>query len=323
MKRDLREFLLREMRMTGIYQPVVIRELIKSSNGEVSLEKLAGVIATEDPSSIEYYVQILKAWPHKTLKKRGICHIPPLSEKFKFFDDVKVSKPQKNELISICNQKITEWLKKRADDVADPSGWGRLRAELLTKTPRCELCGAKPTAQNGIELDIDHIIPVSKGGKDHPENLQVLCHRCNRGKGNKMLMSVAEAQKAYDRKRPSCIFCNLDRKPVSSNEHVFAILDKYPVTKGHHLIVPQRHVELATDLKPYETHSILDEAKRLCKMLEKKDRTIKGFNLGFNVGEVSGQTVMHAHFHVIPRRSGDVGDPTGGIRSVIPGKKTY
>jgi len=104
---------------------------------------------------------------------------------------------------------------------------------------------------------------------------------------------------------------------------VFAIHDKYPVTEGHHLVVTKRHVAdyfAMSYNEKRDAEALLSLLKR--QMLE-DDPSVQGFNVGMNCGEVAGQTVMHAHIHLIPRRVGDVDDPRGGVRGCVPEKMGY
>jgi diadenosine tetraphosphate (Ap4A) HIT family hydrolase len=102
-----------------------------------------------------------------------------------------------------------------------------------------------------------------------------------------------------------------------------AIEDKHPVTKGHILVVPLRHTPDFFSM----THEEKKDADSLIWMLrdkiEKTDSTVSGFNIGVNCGKSAGQTIMHAHIHLIPRRDGDMKNPKGGVRGVIPGKREY
>jgi len=124
----------------------------------------------------------------------------------------------------------------------------------------------------------------------------------------------------------TCPFCDIKKdgsRVLSEDSSFFVMRDGYPVTEGHTLIIPNKHIPDAFDLDGYELmelHKILAE-QRLS--LVKEDNTITGFNVGFNSGVDAGQTVDHAHIHLIPRRKGDVKDPTGGVRGVIPEKQKY
>jgi diadenosine tetraphosphate (Ap4A) HIT family hydrolase len=120
------------------------------------------------------------------------------------------------------------------------------------------------------------------------------------------------------------VFCNISRtKIIVENDLAYAIYDKFPVTKYHTLIISKRHIESYFGLNYDEVHACDNLLSKMQLMIEEKDKTVKGFNLGINCGEVAGQTVFHCHIHLIPRREGDVKDPVGGIRHVIPGKGNY
>jgi len=103
----------------------------------------------------------------------------------------------------------------------------------------------------------------------------------------------------------------------------FAIYDKYPVTEFHSLIIPKRHCDTYFDLTQAEINSINSLLQELKNLLDSKDSAIEGYNIGINNGKSAGQTIMHCHIHLIPRRSGDVINPVGGIRNVIAGKGNY
>lgn len=123
-----------------------------------------------------------------------------------------------------------------------------------------------------------------------------------------------------------CKFCDTvvseDRR-VAEFGSMFAVYDRYPVTEGHLLIIPYRHVEYFFDLTSDEVHDTIALIKALHYSLASKDSTITGFNIGMNCGVSAGQTVMHAHIHLIPRRDGDLENPRGGVRGVIPHKMDY
>jgi diadenosine tetraphosphate (Ap4A) HIT family hydrolase len=123
----------------------------------------------------------------------------------------------------------------------------------------------------------------------------------------------------------SCIFCQyiLERAGIDYLGEVAILRDEYPVTEGHCLVVPQRHVTDIFALKEDELADLARALRATRERLLEADPSIAGFNLGTNAGKAAGQTVEHAHVHVIPRREGDTADPAGGIRAVIPSRKTY
>ena len=121
-----------------------------------------------------------------------------------------------------------------------------------------------------------------------------------------------------------CLFCNVKESGCAhENDLAYASYDSYPVSNHHCLIIPKRHINDYFDLAKNELIAC-DELIKISKNeVVVKDQSVKGFNLGTNIGKVSGQSIFHCHFHLIPRREGDVKNPQGGIRSVIPNKQHY
>jgi len=121
-----------------------------------------------------------------------------------------------------------------------------------------------------------------------------------------------------------CLFCNVEKSGCAyENELAYASYDSYPVTEHHCLIIPKRHIKDYFDLSNEELLACNDLVQIVKKEIIKKDPSVKGFNLGTNIGKVSGQSILHCHLHLIPRREGDVDNPQGGVRSVIPNKQHY
>ena len=121
-----------------------------------------------------------------------------------------------------------------------------------------------------------------------------------------------------------CLFCNIKESEVAhQNELAYASYDSYPVSENHCLIIPKRHINNYFDLSKDELIACDDLIRIVKDEITKRDKTVKGFNLGTNIGKVSGQSIFHCHFHLIPRRQGDVENPQGGVRSVIPNKQHY
>jgi ATP adenylyltransferase len=124
---------------------------------------------------------------------------------------------------------------------------------------------------------------------------------------------------------PLCRFCpgKIKTLVVAELDSVWAVRDRHPVSEGHHLIIPKRHAPDWFSMTEKERR----DAEALLIILKSRisaaDRTVTGFNIGMNCGESAGQTVFHAHIHLIPRRDGDTPQPRGGVRGVIPGKMSY
>ena len=119
-----------------------------------------------------------------------------------------------------------------------------------------------------------------------------------------------------------CLFCDIKKSGCAyENELAYASYDSFPVTEHHCLIIPKRHIKDYFDLSNDELVACNELIQIKKKEIIKKDLSVKGFNLGTNIGKVSGQSILHCHFHLIPRREGDVDNPQGGVRSVIPNKQ--
>ena len=116
-----------------------------------------------------------------------------------------------------------------------------------------------------------------------------------------------------------CPFCNFKEKILFENELALAFFDSYPVSKGHTLIIPKRHSEQYFELTKEEISAMHELSKKVKEYLDNLYHP-DGYNVGFNVLEAGGQSVMHTHMHIIPRYKGDVPHPRGGIRKVVNNK---
>ena len=121
-----------------------------------------------------------------------------------------------------------------------------------------------------------------------------------------------------------CLFCNFKSNGIAHENYLaYASYDTFPVSNYHCLIIPKRHINDYFDLTNDELVACNDLIKIIKNEIIKKDNTVQAFNIGTNVGKISGQSIMHCHIHVIPRRKGDVENPQGGVRSVIPKNQHY
>lgn len=320
---ELREFLTSRMRMSHIYQPLLIRSLLEAG-GTATVRQMAVSFLAQDESQIQYYEKRIKEMPVKVLSKHGV--ISRDGDLIKL-NTGKLDFKQQAELKRICEEKLQGFVESRGLAIWDyrlldtepiPDS---LRFRVLKESGgRCALCGA---TKSESPLDVDHIIPRSKGGKTVYENLQVLCAKCNRSKGNKDRTDFRQVVSGEPQE--GCVFCEDRNRPpkLPDNDLALMLLDGYPVTAGHTLIIPKRHVADYFDLTEVERVAIDDLLRIRRKQLMEGDPTIEGCNVGVNCGEVAGQTVFHCHVHLIPRRKGDVHDPRGGVRKVIRGKGRY
>ncbi len=121
-----------------------------------------------------------------------------------------------------------------------------------------------------------------------------------------------------------CIFCNTSKSDfVFENELAYVSFDSYPVSKFHSLIIPKKHIENYFDLTNDEILACNDLILKIKNKIQSEDSSIRGFNIGINSGKIAGQSILHCHIHLIPRRKGDVENPQGGVRGVIPTKQHY
>ena len=122
----------------------------------------------------------------------------------------------------------------------------------------------------------------------------------------------------------NCPFCKAEseRDIIASSSLSVAFFDGFPVSPGHALIIPKRHVASFFDLSKEEQQDLLNLADRVKRILEERYHP-DGYNIGINVGEAAGQSIFHVHMHLIPRYKGDVSNPRGGVRGVIPAKQNY
>ena len=322
----LKNYITKKMSMSHIYQPLMLIELLKG-NGKASAKNISKSFLSYDETQIDYYKKITTLMPFKYLSKH-LYEIKKSKDNY-FFDGFDLTEDQKVELINVCSKKLEDYIRKRGikkifghRTLASGIISGSIRYKVLLRAKnRCESCGISNKEK---ALEVDHIIPRTKGGKDELNNFQALCYTCNSQKSNKDDTHFKKILESYNHRKKGCIFCNISKsKIIKSNELSVVIKDNYPVTKDHCLIISKRHCAEYFDLYQPEINAISQLINEMKTELQKKDKTIKGFNIGNNSGEVSGQTIFHCHIHLIPRRKNDTDNPRGGIRGVIINKQSY
>ena len=325
----IRDFISSEMRMSQVYQPVMLIELL-NNNGIASVQQIAQSILNKDPTQIEYFSEIVKRMVGVVLtKNRGITE--KTGDQYQLIGASELTEDQINELITLCQSKIDEFEAKRGSSVWEHRRRGHrpisgsIRYEVLSRAKfRCELCGIPADEKN---LEVDHIFPKSLGGENDITNYQALCYSCNAAKRNTDDTDFRQYKTLYDHKVEKCLFCNVqltDRnRIIDENNLAYVIRDGFPVTEGHSLFIPKRHAKDYFELTQAETNAINALMIKQKELLQSNDASIDGYNIGMNCGETAGQTVFHCHVHLIPRRKGDVENPRGGVRHIIAGKGFY
>jgi ATP adenylyltransferase len=305
---QLRDFIQKQMRMSHIYQPVMLRELLKRG-GKASIRSIAAAFLARDESQLEYYEQITKNMPGKVLAKHGVVQRD--GGKYRLTIDMSsISSEQRNELVRLCDAAISAYLQKRGAAVYDHRraalGYisGSLRYDVLKRAGfRCELCGISADER---AIEVDHIVPRKHGGEDDLTNLQALCFKCNANKGARDDEDFRLIREGINSKQAGCIFCELSaERVVASNVLAIAFRDSYPVTELHTLVIPKRHATTFFDLFEPERRAVNQLLVSLRSEITAKDTSVNGFNIGMNNGSTAGQTIGHAHVHLIPRRQGE------------------
>jgi len=322
---ELKSFLKHNMRMSHIYQPLMIRYLLENG-GKVTDRQIAEEILKYDPSQIEYYQNIVNNMVGKVLRNRKVI----LKNQKEYFlrDYQNYNNNQIKELIEICNKKITDFINIRGEIIWNHRrknrGYvsGSIRYEVLKRANfKCELCGISASEK---ALEVDHIVPKNLGGENSINNYQALCYTCNSNKRDTDKTDFRNNGEIFHMREKECLFCNVnENKIILKNNLAFLIRDNFPVSKYHSLIIPKRHFEDFFEIRQAELNAINQLLITGKNTMNNQDSTVRGYNIGINCGKVAGQTIMHCHIHLIPRYENDVDDPTGGVRNIIPNKGTY
>ena len=316
----LAQFLNHKMRMSHIYQPIMLIELLQSG-GCAATDDIARAFLVRDPTQIQYYSEITNRMPGRVLGKHEITQKDKRVYTLVGYD--YLSEDEINCLKEICEQKVEEFLAAKAKDpwfhrrLASRDIPGSLKYRVLSRAKgRCELCGVSKDVR---ALEVDHIIPRSQGGKNDISNLQALCYVCNSSKRDHDATDFRDMLSAYDTREEGCLFCApAPDEMVSENELAYSIPVSNPVTKNHLVIVPKRHNTDYFDLFQPELNAINQILQQGKNDIQEDDGSVTGFNVGFDSGESAGQTLSHCCLHVIPRRNGDNSNTNGaGIRNLL------
>ncbi|MHB0885620.1 MAG: HIT family protein [Bacillota bacterium] len=258
----LATFMLEEMRMQHVYQPLLIRTLI-DAGGSATLRQLAVAFLARDERQIKGYERHIKTMPVDVLASHGVVS---LQGDQVVLNAYPLTLREQAGLRRICEDKIHEYIQKNG---------------LSTWDLQAPIASARSTTSVRSELAA--------------------------------------------KREPNCTFCSEEfhSRVKAANGSVFAVPDAHPVTPGHMLVVPYRHTEDFFSMTTEEQSDAEGLIRQLRARIQRSDPDVRGFNLGSNCGPVAGQTIMHAHIHLIPRREGDTPDPRGGIRGVIPSRMSY
>jgi ATP adenylyltransferase len=321
----LKDFIGRKMRMSHIYQPLMLKTLLEN-RGRASAGRIAKAILVNDESQLEYYEQITHNMVGRVLRSHNLVSREKEQYRLEGFD--ALTKQEIDELKRLCDERIELYVEQRGERIwahrGKAAGYlsGTLKFEVLKRAQfRCELCGISADEK---ALEVDHIRPRNHGGTDDAENLQALCYSCNAMKRDRDATDFRPWRAQYELRHEGCVFCEVPAsRVIAENRLAYAIRDGFPVTPLHTLVIPKRHVLDYFALTRPEVNACHQLIETLKTEIEQADSTVAGFNLGINAGEAAGQTIFHCHIHLIPRRSGDTPNPRGGVRHVVEGKGSY
>jgi diadenosine tetraphosphate (Ap4A) HIT family hydrolase len=290
-------------------------------------QDIARRILGEDVSQIDYYTERVKRMVGRVLTGNGITRYG--EGLYTLIGAEELSDSERDALLQLCRQRLDGFREQRGEEVfahrsrhRTPIS-GSVKYRVLTRARgRCECCGAH---EHQRALEVDHIVPRNQGSSDDLSNLQSLCFRCNAAKRDTDTTDFRGLQASYASREAGCVFCALEGsgRVLLDNELALCIADAYPVTPGHSLVIPRRHVADGLALHQPEWNAVVELLKQRREQLSAQDASISGWNVGLNSGEAAGQTVLHAHWHLIPRRDGDCEEPRGGVRGVITGRQGY
>lgn len=226
------------MAMSHIYQPVMIRAIL-DGGGAATRRQIAAAISAADLSQIEYYEQVVSRYPAKVLKRRGIVD----HEKgvFRLAGEYRrMSEWERAELRAVCDLRVADFVARRQDRVwAHRSGNldpvpGSLRWQVISRAlGRCEACGISSAER---ALEVDHIVPRSKGGSNELWNLQALCSLCNVQKLDREAIDFRSAAKAAAQRHDQCQICSAPSFEALENE-----LSRVIELSSGLMVTPRRH----------------------------------------------------------------------------------
>ena len=179
---DLLEFIKTKMKMSHVYQPLLIKTIVEAG-GIVTVSQIARAFAAADESQVRFYEKRIRQMPLAVLRRHGIVKV---TGEVVTLDIAKLNFTERTELVDACNRRISAFVMERGDGLwsgmlqLDPVPQS-LRYKILARDKKCLLCGNGPA---DAPLEVDHIIPRSKGGSNDLSNLQTLCRPCNQGKSN-------------------------------------------------------------------------------------------------------------------------------------------
>jgi hypothetical protein len=272
----LRDYIAKRMRMSHIYQPLMLMELL-GRRSPAPAQDVARRILGEDVTQIEVYTERVKRMVGKVLTGNGITRYERGT--YDLVGGEELSDVEREELLKLCRQRLDAFREQRGEEVGylltqKPAASGTGAATAPRSAARSKSgCSPGPRAaanaaaqavawqtQHQRALEVDHIVPRNQGGSDDLSNLQSLCFRCNAAKRDTDTTDFRGLQASYSHRQDGCVFCALETsgRVLLENELALCIADAYPVTRGHSLVIPRRHVADGLALHQPEWNAVVE-----------------------------------------------------------------
>jgi ATP adenylyltransferase len=293
----LRTYLIKNMRMSHVYQPVMIKHLLENS-GRAKAEEIAIDLVQIDLSQVEYYTERVNSMVGKVLRKNQIV----VKEKNEYeligFSDLK--ERDKEELIQLCLTKIEEYKLKRGLLIWDHRRKNRspidgsIRYQVLNRANNvCELCGISSEIR---ALEVDHIVPKNWKGIDDLSNYQALCYKCNSNKRDTDDTDFRNRITLFDLRANygTCMFCDVQLEDVIAQNNL-AMLTK---VKNDYIIFPKRHVDDYFELKSAEVNAIHELIKTIRLLVSSQSKSFQAFDI--NIHQLNGSSEEHVKIKITP-----------------------
>ncbi len=302
--KELMDFIENRMSMTGVYQPVMIEKMLRNG-GTVSAWGAAREFLRNDYAQLEYYIHIVNRWPRRTLKKHGVITESGIGDRNRMFTLTAsgLTKRQRENLVASCRHRLNEYKMRKGipphgDGPHSPKAVsGSMRYKVLAKSGgRCVACGVSSLER---AIEVDHIVPRSKGGPDELSNLQALCYKCNSQKRDRDDLDFLQEinRKAFGHK--GCRWCKREMK--MQNFLAGAAQVKRTRYGQHVVIVPKRHMPNYFELRPPERAMMIDLLEAHLAEEYPEARSASDFSLELETS-ASVDESRHCAIHVVPIR---------------------
>ena len=293
----LRTYLIKNMRMSHVYQPVMIKHLLENS-GRAKAEEIAIDLVQNDLSQVEYYTERVNSMVGKVLRKNQIVVKENNEYELIGFSDLK--ERDKDELIQLCLTKIEEYKQKRGMLIWDHRRKNRspidgsIRYQVLNRANNvCELCGISSEIR---ALEVDHIVPKNWKGIDDLSNYQALCYKCNSNKRDTDDTDFRNRIALFDLRANygTCMFCDVQSEDVIAQNNL-AMLTK---VNNDYIVFPKRHVDDYFELKSAEVNAIHELIKTIRLLVSSHSKSFQGFDI--NIHQLNSSSENHVKIKITP-----------------------